>query len=120
MDLPSNSFWCPIDKNYKSVGVCRDSCPKSKNDTLSLHEFSCSKIFYLVCRLSSGSACNVFGTNNCSVNQCYCKTEYEGNLCEKCNWREFSFAYNGIDKTIDEISGYGVACQLGNFYFLVT
>ena len=30
-DLPSNSFWCAIDKNSKSVGVCRDSCPKSKN-----------------------------------------------------------------------------------------
>ena len=29
-DLPHNSFWCPIDENYKSVGVCRDSCPKSK------------------------------------------------------------------------------------------
>ena len=41
-DLPSNSFWCPIDENYKSVGVCRDSCPKSKNDPL--HEFSCCKI----------------------------------------------------------------------------
>ena len=42
-DLPPYSFWCAIDKSYKSVGVCRDSCPKSKNDTL--HEFSCSKIY---------------------------------------------------------------------------
>ena len=29
-DLPSNSFWCATDKTYKSVGVCKDSCPTSK------------------------------------------------------------------------------------------
>ena len=41
-DLPHNSFWCPIDENYKSVGVCRDSCPKSKRNfkQQSLNDFT--------------------------------------------------------------------------------
>ena len=67
----------------------------------------------LVCRLSSGSACNIHGTNNCSTTLCNCKIEYEGYLCEKCNWHEFSFVSHGIEGVIDPISGYGVSCKKG-------
>ena len=67
----------------------------------------------VVCRLSSGSACNIHGTNNCSTTLCNCKIEYKGYLCEKCNWREFYFASHGIDGTIDEMNGYGVTCKKG-------
>ena len=71
-------------------------------------------LFLSVCRLSSGSVCNVLGTYNCSSSQCYCKSEYDGELCEKCNWREFSFVSSRrIDVTIDPINGYGVTCQKG-------
>ena len=72
----------------------------------------------LVCRLSSGSACNIYGTNNCTATICNCKSEYEGFLCEKCNWREFSFVSDGIDGTIDEMNGYGVTCKKGIFFVL--
>ena len=82
--------------------------------------FHALRFFYVVCRLSSGSARNVFRTNNCSVSQCYCKTEYEGILCEKCNSREFSFVSDRIDGTIDEISGYGVTCQKGILHCIET
>ena len=64
----------------------------------------------LVCRLSSGSACNIHGTNNCSTTQCNCKAEYEGGLCEKCDWREFWF---GTEGSVDPINGYGVKCRKG-------
>ena len=110
-DLPRNSFWCPIDENYKSVGVCREHCPKSKDDILI--NFHIPRFLILVCRLSSGSACNIYGTNNCSTNLCNCITENEGDLCENCNWRKFSFVSNGIEGTIDPINGYGVTCQKG-------
>ena len=66
--------------------------------------------FLLVCRLSSGSACNIHGTNNCSTTQCNCKAEYKGGLCEKCDWREFWF---GTEGSVDPINGYGVKCRKG-------
>ena len=69
----------------------------------------------IVCRLSSGSACNIHGTINCSTTLCNCKLENEGDLCQKCNWREFCFAVQGIDGAIDPISGQGVTCQKGIF-----
>ena len=69
--------------------------------------------FLLVCRLSSGSACNIHGTNNCSTTQCNCKAEYEGGLCEKCDWREFWF---GTEGSVDPINGYGVKCQKGTVH----
>ena len=72
----------------------------------------------LVCRLSSGSACNIYGTNNCSTTLCNCKIEYQGDLCEKCNWHEFSFVSSRkIDGAIDPINGYGVTCKKGILYY---
>ena len=69
--------------------------------------------FLKVCRLPFGSACNIYGTNNCSTTLCNCKLENVGDLCQKCNWHEFYFASHGIDGTIDEINGYGVTCKKG-------
>ena len=83
------------------------------SDTLTTVICKCN-LCLLVCRLSSGSACNIYGTNNCSSSICNCKLEYKGDLCEKCNWREFSFmSSQRIGKTIDTINGYGVKCKTG-------
>ena len=78
-------------------------------------------LFLSVCRLSSASVCNVFGTYNCSTSQCYCKLDYEGELCEKCKWREFSFvSAQRINGTIDPINGYGITCKQGILYHFET
>ena len=69
-----------------------------------------------VCRDSSGEACNIFGTNNCTTTQCYCNFEYVGEKCGNCNWRDYYFAYNGTDGNVDPITGEGAKCQKGKIY----
>ena len=96
---------------YAEIVVPKVSDTLNNNHRIVLH--NCI-LCLLVCRLSSGSACNIYGTNNCSTTLCNCKIEYEGEFCQNCNWREFSFVSSRrIDGTIDPINGYGVTCQKG-------
>ena len=108
---------CMFQEHYKLIlmKVCKLK-KQAMSKIIDFNHFT-HYLFLSVCRLSSGSVCNVLGTYNCSTSQCYCKSEYEGELCEKCKWREFSFVSSQrINGTIDPINGYGVTCKKGILY----
>ena len=110
-------FGVQLMKTTKVLEYAKIAVLQVNNTTKLLIDWS-FYLFLSVCRLSSGSVCNVLGTYNCSNSHCLCNLEYEGKLCQKCNWREFSFVSSQrIDGTIDPINGYGVTCKKGILYY---
>ena len=68
-----------------------------------------------VCRYSQNSTCNFNGLSECSDNQCKCKQENEGELCEFCKSSNETLCLltNNllIEGEVDPITGEGVVCS---------
>ena len=71
--------------------------------------YSCLKSISSACK-QLPQYCNVFGTRECSEDQCVCKEEYSGQHCEYCSSHlEVLLGESGI---MNETTGEGVWCSL--------